>query len=219
MSESQRQGGFVPQPRQRELSYWLSDEAARYAPDGVATALRSMAGNRGQRRGLAAAAVGAGAAFTGLGILGWATSGSPGFLIGLSGPGMVLALIEVLMFRRLQRHRPPKVFEMLPSRGPGNFKSGLLTAIFFTVVFGAIFSPLSGRLLERSPEGVVLLAGYAVMVMMFFVSVFAAPAYFIEHAARDFRAEIESSPELRRTLEEMSLTWTDPVGTREFGPL
>lgn len=219
MNPGQSGDTFTPQPRRRELAYWLHDEAGRLVPESTQTALRSMALNRGQHRGMAAAAVGAGAAFTGLGILGWATSGSPGFLIGLTGPGLVLAIIEILMFRRLRRNRLPKAFAMLPSRGPGNFKSGLWAAVFFTAVFAVILSPLSGRLLERGPEGVVLLAGYAVMVMVFFASVFTAPAYFIEHAARDFRAEIEASSELREALEEMSLTWTDPAGTREFGPL
>jgi hypothetical protein len=79
---------FVPQPRQRELGYWLSEDAARYAPAGVTTALRAMAWNRSQLGGLAGAALGAGVAFTGLGILGAVSGGGPGFLLGLSAPGL-----------------------------------------------------------------------------------------------------------------------------------
>jgi hypothetical protein len=50
-------------------------------------------------------------------------------------------------------------------------------------------------------------------------SVFALPAYFMEHARRDFRAAILADPDLRSALEAMALVWTDPVGYREFGPL
>lgn len=207
------------QPRQRDLSYWLSDEAARYAPAGLTTALRSMAWNRGQLRGLAGAAFGAGLSFTGLGILAWATGGGPGILAGLAGPGLALVMFGVLMFRRIRSRRVLKVVELAPSRGPGNLRSGIGTAMFFVLVFGAASFPLSARLLERGPEGGVLLAGYAVMVLAFIASVFTVPSYFIEHAVRDFRADIAASPELRTALEEMSVTWKDPVGTREFGPL
>jgi hypothetical protein len=57
------------------------------------------------------------------------------------------------------------------------------------------------------------------MTLAFFGSVFAVPSYFIEHARRDFLADISADPQLRAALEEMSVTWRDPVGTREFGPL
>ncbi|MDR6506619.1 hypothetical protein [Arthrobacter oryzae] len=57
------------------------------------------------------------------------------------------------------------------------------------------------------------------MTLAFFGGVFAVPSYFIEHARRDFLADISADPQLRAALEEMSVTWRDPVGTREFGPL
>ncbi|HEX9088671.1 MAG TPA: hypothetical protein VF867_14230 [Arthrobacter sp.] len=209
---------FVPQARQRDLTHWLSDDAARITPDNVTTALRSMAGNRSQYRGMAGAALGTGVSFTGLGILGWISGGGPGLLIGLSSPGLALAVLGALIFRRV-RKRMPKVAGMAASRGPGNFRSGLGATAFFALIVGAMSYPLSTRLLEQGPEGFTLLVGYAVMVLVFIGSVFTVPAYFIEHAARDFRADIAASPGLRQSLEEMSLTWRDPVGAREFGPL
>lgn len=218
MGPQPQHGVFVPQPRQRELSYWLSDEAARYVPDSLATALRAMAWNRGQYRGMAGAAFGAGISFTGLGVLGWASGGGPGLLIGLSGPGLALVVIGILVFRRIRR-RLPKVVEVAPSRGPGNFRSGLGVAAFFVAIFAGIFYPLAGVLLERGPEGGALLISYAVMGLTLIGSVFTVPSFYIEHAARDFRADIAASPELRQSLEQMSLTWRDQVGAREFGPL
>jgi hypothetical protein len=210
---------FVPQPRQRELGYWLSEEAARHAPAGVTTALRAMAWNRGQVRGLAGAALGAGVAFTGFGILGVASGGGPGLLVGLSAPGLALVLFGTLMFRRIRRRRLPRVVEMAPSRGAGNVRSGLGLGTFFVLIFAGIGYPLASRLLERGPEGGALLLGYAVMTLVFIGSVFTVPSYFLEHARRDFLADISAEPQLRAALEEMSLTWRDPVGTREFGPL
>lgn len=216
---AQQYDAFVPQARQRELTYWLSEDAARYAPDGVTTALRAMASNRGQTRGMAGAAFGTGVSFTGLGLLGWATGGGPGLLIGLSGPGIALAGLGALLFHRIRQQHLPKIAEMAPSRGPGNFRSGLGVTAFFALVFGAMSYPLSTRLLGQGPEGLALLLGYAAMVLMFIGSVFTVPSYFIEHAARDFRADIAASTELRAALEQASLTWRDPVGAREFGPL
>lgn len=93
------------------------------------------------------------------------------------------------------------------------------TLAFFTVVLGLASYPLSARLLEGGLQGGALLLGYAVLVLAFFGSIFAVPSYFIEHALRDFRADIAASPGLRKVLEEMSATWMDPVGAREFGPL
>ncbi|MET4144115.1 hypothetical protein [Arthrobacter sp. UYCo732] len=213
-----RDGVFVPTPRQRELGYWLSEEAGHYAPEGVTTALRAMAWNRGHLRGLAGAAVGAGVSFTGFGALGLASGGGPGVLFGLAAPGLSLVLFGVLMFRWI-RKRLPKIADMAPSRGAGNFRSGLGAAAFFTLIFCGITYPLTSALLTDAPGGGVLLIGYALMTPLFFGSVFAVPAYFIEHAARDFRADIASSPGLRHSLEEMSLVWQDPVGAKEFGPL
>lgn len=155
MGPRPQHGAFVPQPRQRELTYWLSDEAARYATDSLSTALRSMAGNRGQYRGLAGATLGAGVSFTGLGVLGWATGGGPGLLVGLSGAGLTLVMLGVLMFRRLRQRRLPKVVEMAPSRGPGNFKSGLGAGAFFTAVFAVISLPLDVMLVERGARKAV----------------------------------------------------------------
>ncbi|MDQ0075420.1 hypothetical protein [Arthrobacter oryzae] len=87
------------------------------------------------------------------------------------------------------------------------------------LIFAGIGYPLASRLLERGPEGGALLLGYAVMTLVFIGSVFTVPSYFLEHARRDFLADISAEPQLRAALEEMSLTWRDPVGTREFGPL
>jgi len=37
------------------------------------------------------------------------------------------------------------------------------------------------------------------------------PPYYMQNARRDFLADINASAELRRSLEEMSLRWRDPV--------
>lgn len=209
----------APQPRQRELDYWLSDESARFAPPGVTTALRAMAWNRSQQRGLAGAALGAGTALAGSGLLAVAAGGGPGLLAALSGPGIALAAVGIVMSGRIRRRTVPRVAMTAPSRAPSKFRSGLGLGVFFAVVFGVVLYPLAAVLLERGPGGGLLLLGFAAMFLVLIGSIFTLPSYFMEHAVRDFRADIAASPELRRALEELSLTWRDPAGSREFGPL
>jgi hypothetical protein len=210
---------FAPQPRQRELGYWLSEEAGRFAPAGVTTALRAMAWNRSQQRGLAGAALGTGVSLAGSGLLAVVSGGGPGLLAGLSGPGIALVLVGALMFRRIRQRRVPRVVEAAASRAPSKFSSGIGLGAFFAVVFAVVLYPLAGLLLDRGPVGGILLAGYATLFLLLIGSIFTLPSYFMEHARRDFRADIAASPELRQALEQMSLTWQDPVGSREFGPL
>lgn len=62
-----------------------------------------------------------------------------------------------------------------------------------------------------------------VLALVFIISLFMGtlliPAWHIEHAERLFRTRIDREPELRRTLEDMSRTYSDPSGRLQFGPL
>lgn len=208
--------GFTP--RQRDLDFWLSADAAGLATPGITTALRAMAWNRSQQRGLAGAVLGVGIALTGGGLLA-AAAGGIGAAAAVGIPGVVLVILGVSLFARIRQRKLPRITMTAPSRAPSKLSSGIGLGVFFTVMFGVILYPLAGRLMESVPAGAVLVLGYAVLLVVLMGSVFTLPSYFMTHAVRDFKADIAASPDLRRALESLAQTWRDPVGSREFGPL
>ncbi len=209
-----------PAPQQHPLDYWLASGMAGMsgtAQDSLPSALRDMAWNRGQLLGLGAACTGTGAAMAGASLLVLLLDGAAVASV------IFLCLAAVLLgsavaVRGLLR-RPPKVTPMMQSRAPGKFSSGLGFAAFMSVVFGVGLFPVVGPLLREGPLQLLgFVAAYALMLLVT-GSLFAAPAYFSQNARRLFRQQISKDPGLRRFLEEMALTWRDPRGARQFGPL
>jgi hypothetical protein len=205
-------------PRQLPLSYWLSQEAPASAQALTPSALREMAWNFGQFRGLAAVCLGVGAAClggTGLTLL--ARPAAIAVLVGLFIAGAALLGSGLLLLRRMRR-RVPSVRPVMSSRAPGKLSSGIGLTVFLSLVLGVLLLP-AAFLLADGPGGMAAVVALYVLFLVATTSVFALPAYFMEHARRDFRAAILADPELRSALEAMALVWTDPVGYREFGPL
>lgn len=205
-------------PRQLPLSYWISKEAPSSAQALTPSALREMAWNFGQFRGLAAACIGVGAAcLGGAGLTLFASPAAVGVLLGLLIAGAALLTTGVLVLRRVKR-RVPSVRPVMASRAPGTLSSGIGLTVFLSLILGAVLLP-AALLLAEGPGGMAAVVALYVLFLVATTSIFALPAHFMEHARRDFRAAILADPELRSALETMSLVWTDPVGYREFGPL
>lgn len=205
-------------PRQFPLSYWISQEIQPSSQALAPSALREMAWNFGQVRGLAAACLGVGAACLGgaaLTLL--ASPAAAGVLLGLLIAGTVLTGTGVLL-RRRAKHRVPSVRPVMASRAPGKLSSGIGLTLFLSAVLGVLLLPAAISLEAGSGGMAAVVAMYALFLVAT-TSIFALPAYFMQHARRDFRAAILADAELRSALEAMSPVWTDPVGSREFGPL
>ena len=205
-------------PRQFPLSYWIAEEIPPSAQALTPSALREMAWNFGQIRGLAAACVGVGAAcLGGAGLTLLADPAPVALLVGLLIAGAALVVTGVLLRRRVQ-HRVPSVRPVMASRAPGRLSSGIGLTVFLSAVLGVLLLPAAISL-AAGPGGMAAVVAMYGLFLVATSSIFALPAYFMQHARRDFRAAILADPELRSALEAMSPVWTDPVGNREFGPL
>lgn len=205
-------------PRQFPLSYWISEEVQPSAQALAPSALREMAWNFGQVRGLAAACLGVGAACLGgaaLTLL--ASPAAVAVLLGLLLAGTALIGTGVLL-RRRAKHRVPSVRPVMASRAPGKLSSGIGLTLFLSAVLGVLLLPAAISL-AAGTGGMAAVVGMYALFLVATSSIFALPAYFMQHARRDFRAAILADAELRSALEAMSPVWTDPVGSREFGPL
>ena len=205
-------------PRQLPLSYWISEEIPLSVQAQTPSALREMAWNFGQFRGLVAACLGVGAAcLGGAGLTLLASPAAVGVLLGLFVAGTALLTTGVLLLRQVKR-RVPSVRPVMASRAPGTLSSGIGLTVFLSLILGVLLLPAALGLAD-GPGGMAAVVALYVLFLVATTSVFALPAYFMEHARRDFRAAVLADPELRSALEAVSLVWTDPVGYREFGPL
>lgn len=198
------------------LSYWLSEEGSRGYQESASSVLRDMAWNRAQFRGLAAACLGTGISLAGAAILAFITD--PGSALPLvflvCGAGLVLS--GVLVRRRVARI--PKLSPMMTSRAPGTLSSGIGLTVFLSLPMGVMMLPLMLFLLAGPGGGASCFAA-AVLFLVAMTSIFTAPAYFIQHANRDFRSDILADPALRTALDALAAGWRDPLGNRGFGPL
>lgn len=223
----QPQQRWQPQPRPQysiagmrraPLAYWLSPDASRLIDPAWPTALRCMAWNRGQYRGLTAA------------LLGLATTGFGAAILSAVidpfGIGLIATLLAVAaallaggwIIRARTNRAILKTIPMMASRGPRTMTGGIIMTIFFGLLFLAGASPILVTI-ANGPGGIAASIGTAVLVLLGTMSVFLFPPHAIQHAERDFRRLIERDPGFRHKLEAMSLTWTDPLGRRDFGPL
>ncbi|AFR29900.1 hypothetical protein [Arthrobacter sp. Rue61a] len=204
-------------PHHVPLDYWIASGPALMAPSSAPSVLRDMAWNRGQYLGLAVACLGAAGSMLGAALLVLLLAGNIGVVIAFACVGLLLVCIAAGL--RSTLNKVPRIRPVLGSRAPGKFSSGLWFAAFLSLIFGIGLFPVVSPLLERGPGHVLgFIAAYALLLLAT-VSLFAAPAYFSQHAREHFRARIGADPELRRSLEAMSLTWRDPAGNRPFGPL
>jgi hypothetical protein len=205
--------------RQRALSYWLSEDASRLASPLTPSALRDMAWNRGQYRGLATACLGVGAACVGASFVAVAAEEPAIPAVGLMLAGIVLLVAGGMVRGRLRKRLVPNTEPVMASRAPGKLSSGIGMTVFLSLVLGVLLLPLALPLMEMGFGGKVRLVIGAVLFLLAVASLFAVPAYFMQHAWRDFRRDIAADPQLRSALEAMSVEWKDPKGLREFGPL
>lgn len=202
-------------PQQVPLDYWIS--TGRMVPDTVPSVLRDMAWNRGQFLGLAVACLGTAVSLLGAALLVLVLGGSPGVVISFAVVGVALFCVAAGLRARLQG--VPKVRPVMASRAPGKFSSGVGLAVFLSAILGVGLFPVVNPLLhEGAGQALGFVAAYALLLLAT-GCLFAAPAYFSEHAREHFRRRIASDPELRRELEAMSLSWDDPQGNKQFGPL
>ncbi len=206
-------------PPRHELSYWLDPRTASAVPVLTGTALRSMAQNHGARRGACSVPIGLGAAIGLASVTNLLTSTTPP----VPGLWMGLLAVALLVLGRFLWRRvacaTPKARYLSPGRGSTSIRGGLILLVVIGVPFCAMAHILLAGQLDGSARGLGAYAGYQLALVLGVVSVFFLPGYFAQHARRDLRRLIESNPGIRSELEDLSLSWVDPVGTEPFGPL
>ncbi len=211
--------GPLPTGARNPLHYWLDSDVARLAPAATTSALRDMAWTYGQWRGLAAAMAGLGAALLagGLLALGMMTS-TPALWLSL----ILTALAMLGVYTYIQRAKLPKIARTAQpriSRAPAKTSSGVGLAGLITLGVGAPMALALHGWLAQGPGPAFSFITVAVLFLVGNASVFGAPAYCAQHARRGFRSYIAKNAPFRQELLALSLTWDDPSGNRNFGPL
>lgn len=209
---------FPPLPG-RALTYWRDSDMARTAPETSTSALRDMAWIHGQWRGLSGAATGLGIALLGGGLLSLATmTNAIALWLSLILIGLALlatgALVRAIKLPKIPQSRRPTA-----SRAPQKFTSGINLAILITAAVGLPVAFAISGWLTQGPVPAFSFIAVCLLIVVGTVSVFAGPAYRAENARRDFRRYIDRNATIRAELENLSMTWHDPHGNRNFGPL
>lgn len=209
---------FVHPPR-HELAYWLDERIASAVPVLTGTALRSMAQNHGARRGACSVPIGLGAALALASVTNLLTSTTApivGLWMGLLA--MALLVLGRFLWRRFACTTPKDRY-LSPGRGSTSIRGGLILLVILGAPICAMAHMLLATQLDGSARGLGAYAGYQMALVIGLASAFFLPGYFAQHARRDLRRLIESNPGTRAELEDLSLSWVDPVGTTPFGPL
>lgn len=206
-------------PPLRPLEQWLAPDASKWTDPNQATALRDMALNLGIRRGLGAMLFVLGdvlVGFTALTYLVFPGSRAAWITAGVLGIACALGAFPLWSSSRtkLPAMSPADTF-----RSPTDTRSGLtLTAVMAIPLGFFAYFPLA-PLLSAGPFGPAAFVGYYLLLLTGAAAVFFLPGHFIGTSRRDFRRFIDAHPEHRATLEQLSLTWRDPIANKAFGPL
>ncbi|MDJ0315294.1 hypothetical protein [Arthrobacter sp. H35-D1] len=203
----------------RPLAYWLDSDMARTAPQASTSALRDMAWIYGQWRGLAGAATGLGIALLGGGLLALSTMTSAIALwLSLILAGLALLATSILI-RVLKLPQIPRSQRPMASRAPQKFSSGVSLTILVTLAVGLPTAFAISGWLAQGPVPAFSFVAVCLLFVLGTISSFALPAYYAENARRDFRRHIDRNAAMRSELENLSTTWRDARGDRNFGPL
>lgn len=203
--------------RRLPLDAWLAVPPGPGSQGVADTVLRTMASNYGMVRGLAASCLGTAgvlAAAAALAVLGDARAVAAWLLLAAA----VLAACGLGTLRgRTVRGVPPT--SLFAHRGAGTVRSGVTGALSVGALFTAVVLPVTLPMVQGGPADVVTALGVHVLVVTQALCAFAVPAWFVEHAVRDFRTAVLRDPRRYAALDRLSRTWDEPFGTREFGPL
>jgi len=201
--------------RRLPLDAWLAIRPSARS-DGVAdTVLRTMASNFGLMRGLAAVCLGTAAillAATTLAALTDLHTWALGLLL-------AAAVLGVCGLVTLCRVRGTPSTSLGAYRGAGTVRSGVAAGLMIGAMLSVVALPLTVPLFQGGPADAAVALMLHVLILAQVLCVFAVPAWFVQHAVRDFRAAILGDPALYAELDHLSRTWDEPYGTREFGPL
>ncbi|GAA4373363.1 hypothetical protein [Paeniglutamicibacter cryotolerans] len=206
-------------PPLRPLEQWLAPEASTWCDPHQGTALRDMALNFGIRRGLAAMLFVLGDVLVGFAVLSFiAFPESRAAWITAGVLGIACAYASFPLWNR-SRTKLPRMTPADTFRSPTDTRSGLTLTVVIGIPLGFIaYFPLA-PLLSHGQFGPAFFVGYYLLLLSAAVALFLVPGHFIGTARRDFRRFIATNPEPRAALEELSLTWRDPVANQAFGPL
>lgn len=203
--------------RRLPLDAWLAVHPGTGGLGVADTVLRTMASNYGLMRGLAASCLGTAGvlvAATALAVLHDAPAAGAWLLLAAA----VLAACGLGTLRGRTVRGVPSA-SLLAHRGAGTVRSGMTAGLVIGAVLTAVVLPVTLPMLRGGGADVVTALAVHVLVLAQALCVFAVPAWFVEHAVRDFRAAVLRDPRRYAALDRLSRTWDEPFGTREFGPL
>lgn len=199
------------------LDAWLEHGPAPGDPGGRRTALRDMAWNYGQARGLVAVRLGSGVvtlAAAGLAALNDATTAAWWLLA-----AAVAQLVVGAAARRGRAVRGIPRTDPSMARGPETVRSGIGLALAMAAVLSLLLAVVTEAMVDAWRVDLATVLALHVLVVAEVFCVFALPARFVEHARRDLRASLLADADRYAAFDRMAREWTDPRGFREFGPL
>lgn len=203
--------------RRLPLDAWLAVPPGPSGPGVADTVLRSMASNYAMMRGLAAVCLGtAGILVVGavLAALTGARAAAPWLLLAAA----VLGVCGIVTLRSRAVRGVPSA-SLAAYRGTGRAWSGVVAGLTIGVPLSAIALPLTAPSFQNGAADATAALVLHALIIAQALCVFAVPAWFVQHAIRDFRAAVLRDPDRYAKLDHLSRTWDEPYGTRQFGPL
>lgn len=203
--------------RRLPLDAWVAVPPGPTSPGASDTVLRSMASSYGMMRGLAAVCLGTSGVLVAGSILAVLTETrgpAPWLLLAAAVLGICgIATLRGRTVRGVPSDSPAAY------RGAGTVSSGVGAGLMMGAVLSAIALPLTASSFQEGAADVAAALALHALIIAQALCVFAIPAWFVQHAVRDFRAAVLRDPDLYASLDQLSRTWDAPYETREFGPL
>ena len=200
------------------LDYWLSPELARVSPPEAPSRLRQLADAQGTVAAGWSSAIAGGPVLALAGAFFSVMSGNPATALVLLPLGAVLMLLGLFGWKRV-RSALPRTDKVLITRGPGSARGGIGMVSFLAVVLGGIiFLYLPSAAAKGGAAAATLVGGYVLMLALL-VACIIVPSAVLGRARESFRLRVQTSPRLRRALEEDLAVWRDPYGNAAYGPL
>jgi len=200
------------------LDHWLSPELARVSPPDAPSRLRQLADAQGTVAAGWSSAIAGGPVLALAGAFTSVMSGNPAAALVLVPLGAVLVLLGLFGWKRV-RSVLPRTDKALITRGPGSARGVIGMVSFLAVVLGGIIYLYLPSAMAKGAGEVTILVGSYVLMLALLVACIIVPSAVLGRARESFRLRVQTSPRLRRALEEDLAVWRDPYGNAAYGPL
>ena len=120
-------------------------------------------------------------------------------------------LLGIFGWKRV-RSALPRTDKVLITRGPGSARGGIAMVSFLGAILGGIMILALPSAVAKGAGEVTVLVGIYVLFLALLVACIIVPSAVLGRARDSFRLRVQTSPGLRRSVEEDLAVWRDPYG-------